>query len=308
MKLVDYYKEKLEIDGIPEFIYKYLGTPSMKRLKGIGYFCGMDYASLDIYNFSEYITRYDHSVTCALLTWKLTKNKLYTIAALYHDVATPCFSHVIDYMNGDYSNQESTEEYTDIILSNDRIFRKCLEEDNLKVEDIINYKDYSIVDNKRPRLCADRLDGVILTGISWTKNVDKKFIDEVVDNLKLFINEDGKEEIGFTDALVGEKVLEVSDSIDVMCHSKEDNYMMELLANIVRLGMGLDLFSYDDLYKITEEELFRILDLSEVKEIEMLLNKFRNIKKEDIEIIELPEIKKRDLNPLVLGKRLKGVK
>lgn len=305
MKLVDYYKDKLEVSKMPEFIYKYLDTPSMKRLKGISYFCGMDYASRDIYNFKEYITRYDHSVTVALLTWKLTKNKLYTIAALYHDIATPCFSHVIDYMNGDYGSQESTEEYTDIILSNDNIFRKCLEEDNLKLEDVINYKEYSVVDNKRPRLCADRLDGVILTGIGWTKNVDKNFIDDVIDTMGLFINEDGKEEIGFTDTMVGRKVLEVSDSIDIVCHSKEDNYMMELLANIVRLGMELDLFSYDDLYRFTEEELFRILDLCEVEEMREYLSKFRNIKREDIEVIELPEIKKRDLNPLVLGKRLK---
>lgn len=54
-------------------------------------------------------------MTVALLTYKLTNDKVATLAGLFHDIATPCFSHVIDYMNGDYENQESTEEYTGTI-------------------------------------------------------------------------------------------------------------------------------------------------------------------------------------------------
>ena len=38
---------------------------------------------------------------------------------------------------------------------------------------IIYFKKYSIVDNDRPKVCADRIDGVILTGIGWTKNITK---------------------------------------------------------------------------------------------------------------------------------------
>ena len=70
-------------------------------------------------NFKEYITRYDHSINVALITWKCTYSKEQTLAALFHDVATPCFSHVIDYMNKDYETQESTEEYTERIIKQD---------------------------------------------------------------------------------------------------------------------------------------------------------------------------------------------
>ena len=90
------------ISDIPEFLYKYLDLDIIKRLKNIGYFCGMDYASKDIYNFKYNISRYDHSITTALLTYRFTKSKEETIAALFHDISTPCFSHVIDYMNKDY--------------------------------------------------------------------------------------------------------------------------------------------------------------------------------------------------------------
>ena len=77
----------------------------------------MDYASKEIYDFKEYVTRFDHSLTTALLTYKITKNKTYSLAALFHDVGSPCFSHVIDYMNKDYKNQESTEEYNEKIIT-----------------------------------------------------------------------------------------------------------------------------------------------------------------------------------------------
>ena len=103
--LLQYYLDKLEYNNRPEFLNKYLDTPCLLRLKKIGYFCGMDYASKDIYDFKEKITRYDHSLTVALLTWKCTNDIKATLAGLFHDVGTPCFSHVIDYMNKDYQNQ-----------------------------------------------------------------------------------------------------------------------------------------------------------------------------------------------------------
>ena len=105
---LQYYLEQLGYSNLPKFLIKYLKTPSLLRLKDISYFCGMDYASKDIYNFSEFISRYDHSLTVSLIVYKLTKDKKATLAGLFHDIATPCFSHVIDYMNQDYEKQEST--------------------------------------------------------------------------------------------------------------------------------------------------------------------------------------------------------
>ena len=93
MSILDYYKELLDVEHV-DFIKKYLEVPSLKRIKEVGYFCGMDYASKEIYDFKEYITRFDHSLTTALLTYKITKNKIYSLAALFHDVGSPCFSHV----------------------------------------------------------------------------------------------------------------------------------------------------------------------------------------------------------------------
>lgn len=301
-KLQTYFKE-LKIDERLSKYDKYLNTPTLLRLKNVGYFCGMDYASKHIYNFSEYISRYDHSKTVCALVDMLTDDPITSLAALFHDSATPCFSHVIDYMNKDYEKQESTEEYTEKIIKSDTELIKLLKKDNIKVENIINFKKYSIVDNERPKLCADRLDGVILTGIGWTKNIMENDIKDIVSNIKLFNNEDNELEIGFINEEIAKKVVEVSKSIDVACHCKEDIYMMELLAKITRLAISRRIIKYEDLYKLNEKELFDILNKGSNLDIIALLQVFRNVKKNEIGTIELSNVKVRKLSPLVNGKR-----
>lgn len=302
---LDYYMNLLGYNNMPRFLKKYLKSPSLLRLKKVGYFCGMDYASKEIYDFSEHITRYDHSITVALITYRLTKSKRATISALFHDVATPCFAHVIDYMNKDYEKQESTEEYTERIIKSDKYLSKCLKKDKIDVNSITNFKNYTVVDNDRPKMCADRFDGVILTAIGWTQNIGKDIIYDAVKDICLLRNEFGEEEISFNNKNVALQILEISESIDLYCHSKEDNYMMQLLADIAKLAIDCHLFTYDDLYLKNEEEIHNILGNCKDKELNELYNKFRNIKKKDVPEIALPYVKIRDLNPIVLGKRVK---
>lgn len=303
--ILQQYLDIIGYSSKPDFLDKYLNTPSLLRLKNVGYFCGMDYASKEIYSFDEYISRYDHSLTVALLTWNYTKNIRATIAGLFHDIATPCFSHVIDYMNKDYENQESTEEYTENILMKDKYLQECLKQDNILVEDISNFKKYSIVDNNRPKLCADRLDGVILTGLFWTKTITIKDVEKIINATQIFKDEDGNQEIGFCTKTVAELVLKTSETIDVFCHSNEDNYMMELLANITKRAIENKYISYNDLYELNEKELIEILENCNNKEINNNLIIFKNIEKENIPEMSLTNIKVRNLNPLVNGKRLK---
>ena len=305
--LFNYYLNKLNYQNIPIFLKKYLKCSSLKRLKKVGYFCGMDYASKDVYDFKEYISRFDHSLSTCLLTYKLTHNKTMSIAALFHDIATPCFSHVIDYMNGDYSKQESTEEYTEYIIKNDKYLLKCLKEDNINILDIINFKKYSIVDNQRPKLCVDRLDGIILPGIAWTKSIKQNDIDIILDNLIIYKNENNEDEIGFKDINIAKKVLKISNDIDILCHSNEDNYMMSLLASITKYIIDNNYLKYEDLYFFEEDKLFNLFKSINDFYFNDLLNKFMNVKKEDIPLTKLDNVKIRDLNPLVNNIRLKEI-
>ncbi len=289
---------------IPDFLNKYLKVDILVRLKDIGYFCGMDYASKDIYDFKYLISRYDHSLSTALLTWRYSKDKKQTIAALFHDISTPCFSHVIDYMNKDYANQESTEDKTEEILNSSSTLSEILADDNLSIKDLVNYKNYPIVDNKRPKLCADRLDGIILTSLAWTKDLDINYIPTILNNIKVYPNELNKPELGFKNKQVAIIVNELNHNINIFCHSKEDNYMMNLLADLTNYCIRNNYITYDELYTKTEKELYKLFSTIKDEDFKYLYHQFKTIKLSDIPIIELPYIKERVINPLVHGKRL----
>ncbi len=301
---LNYYLYLLGYANMPDFLIKYLDTPSLIRLKKIGYFCGMDYASKDIYNFSIYISRYTHSLTTALLTYKISSDRKATLAGLFHDVGTPCFSHVIDYMNKDYANQESTEEYTERIVLSDSYLKQFLLKDGISANEIIDFKKHSLVDSARPKLCADRLDGIILNSLGWTKTISKQDIKDILNSITIYINEEGKEEIGFTDYEVASRVEELSDIIDRYCHSNEDNYMMELLARITKYALDNGYITYDDLYHYDEEYVFGLLYSIKDRVLEEYLLEFTTKKKEDIPTTKLPNLKARVLRPLVNSKRM----
>lgn len=303
-KLLNYYIRLLSNNGIPKFLIKYLNVPCLLRLKRVSYLCGMDYASKEIYNFKEQITRFDHSYTVALLTWMCTKDKKATIAGLFHDIATPCFSHVIDYMNKDYANQESTEEYTERIIKNDKYLLSCLKQDNIDIDEIINFKKYSIVDIDRPMVCADRLDGIILTGITWTRNIEKEDIENIINSIEVYTNEDGRKEIGIDNLSIAQKVKDISETIDVVCHSNEDNYMMELLADITRNCINRNYIKYKDLYLYNENYMMNKIKSIKDQDIKEKLDIFENVKFNEIPKTEICNVKKRELNPLVKGIRL----
>lgn len=137
------------------------------------------------------------------------------------------------------------------------------------------------------------------------KNINKEDISNIVEDMYIFQNEYNEDEIGFKSSNIAKKVLEVSKSIDIYCHSKEDNYMMELLAQITKLAIQREYIIYEDLYSYNEEELFTLFKEKDEDEFKFLLWKFENIKKEDIPNIELPKVKIRKLNPIVNGTRVK---
>ena len=297
--MLKYYQDLLKSLTDYSFLKDYLKDPLLKRLKQVGYFCGMDYASKDIYNFSEYISRYDHSLNVALLTYYLTKDEVQSIAGLYHDVATPCFSHVIDYMNKDYLKQESTELLTKDLLINDDFLIKRIN----NLDDISNFKQYSVVDNERPKLCADRLDAVILNSYGWIRNLDKSDISNIIQDIYLETNEDNEKEIAFKSYDVAKRVKDLNDSINKAMHSKEDIYMMQLLADIVKEAISNNIVTYEELYLKTEVSILNILSSSNIDSINEKMNLFYTISKKSVPNNDTV-VKDRILSPLVRKKRI----
>ena len=293
-----------ELKEVP-FLYKYLTLDILQRLKKIDYFCGMSYASKDIYNFDCNVSRYDHSVNTALLTWKYTHDKEATIAALFHDISTPVFSHVIDYMNRDYKNQESTEAKTFSVMASSEMLSRYLEIDGISLAKIANFKDYSIVDIKRPGLCADRLDGIITSSLVWSKNANFSGVMAVIDSIDVANNEKKQLELNFMREDTASYLQSLNDTMNEMTHSKEDTYMMCLLASIVKHLINRKVVIYDDLFVLNEENFIMIIEQEclEDHKLRQLWDEFKNKKSVD-KYLDI-EVKNRKLVPLVWGERLK---
>ena len=153
-EIIEYLK--ILSNEIPDFIIEYANVPDMQRLKGISMVSACEHTKLIPYKFFH--TRYEHSLGVALIIWHFTKDKKQTIAGLYHDIATPSFSHVVDYLHGDYEKQESTEKLTRTVIKESKEIMKLLKRDNILLDEIVDYHIYPIADNNSPRLAADRLE------------------------------------------------------------------------------------------------------------------------------------------------------
>ena len=208
-------------------------------------------------------------------------------------------------MNKDYANQESTEEKTEEIIKSDDVLMEYLKQDHILVDDIIDFKRYSVVDIDRPKLCADRLDGIILTGLYWTKSLNIDDVSYILNDVMITRNEANEDEIAFKNKGIAKLVLKTSNLIDKYCSSKEDNYMMQLLSKITKLAIKKDIIKYENLYYLTEDEVFKKFMNSNDSEIINLIEIFQTISKRDIPETELPNLKARILNPLVNNRRLK---
>lgn len=243
-------------DEYPSFIDKYLTTDTLNRLKYVTQFCGCDYTKL--YSPLFKYTRFDHSLVVAHMTWHFTHDKKETIMALFHDVGTPCFAHCIDYVFGDYLNQESSEKNIVDIINKDNKIKQFLRDDGLSIEVFNDYSNFHILENKSPQLCTDRLDGVLHTCYIWLHTHSLEQIKEVYDNIIILENESGNPEIGFKDITLAEKFVSMVYNYAKELQGNVDKYVMKYISEIVKLAFKKDLISLEDLYTKREEDICNI--------------------------------------------------
>lgn len=293
----------------PKWLIDYINTPEMQRIGTIGMNCGTDYTK--IFDNKYFFTRLEHSIAVALIIWNFTKSKKQALAGLFHDIATPCFSHCIDYLHGDYLKQEHTENRTLEILKKSNQIMKLLNKDGIDLEEVWDYKIYPIADNPKPRLSADRLEYNFSSGITFTKTWKIENIKEIYHNLELMYNEDNIIEIGFKDISIAENFLMGANILFKEFQSNRDKLIMQFYADIIKIMIKNNIIKEDDLYIYSEKEIVERISKCGIKEIEEIFLKFKNavcicegeIKPINNYFISL-NVKERYINPLVKGKRI----
>ena len=260
---------------IPDFLNDYINTPEMQKQSGISVTCGTCYSKL--FNTTLWYSSLDHSVAVALIVWNFTKDKKQTISALLHDIATPVFKHCIDYMNGDYENQESTEDLTTKIIADSKELMELLNRDCIKLEEVCDYHMYPIADNDTPRLAADRLEYTFSNGMGVRLNLwDLNEIKKIYNNIEVQINEDGLPELGFKDLKIAEKFVNIMSKLSSSYISSQTKYTMELLAIIMKKMSARNLVAVNDLYTLSEKEIIEKIENCNYDKISENFNIWKN--------------------------------
>ena len=193
-KMIKEYFKILE-PQYPYWLNDYINVEELQKQKYISITCGTIYSKL--FESKIFYSSLEHSIAVALIIWHFTHDKKQTLAGLFHDIATPAFKHCIDFLNGDYMTQESTESLTTEIIKNSEKIMKLLKRDNIEIEEICDYHIYPIADNDTPKLSADRLEyslsNALFTYESIIYREDKtrysmQFLADVIKKL----NEEGK--------------------------------------------------------------------------------------------------------------------
>lgn len=243
---------------IPDFLCDCMETPVVKRLKLIGMNCGCEYTSFPQFSGLDSYSRYDHSIGVALIIWHFTGNRKQSIAGLLHDVASPVFSHSVDFMHGDYLKQESTEDGTERLIAGSAELQEILRKYELTTADVCNYHRYPIADNDSPRLSADRLEYTIGNSINYRictlEDVQSFYSDLIVGT-----NEYGNDELMFKSTLIAEFFAKTALACSKIYVSDADRYTMQILSEILAYAIEHRVIEEEDLNSTEPKVIGKLL-------------------------------------------------
>ena len=240
-------------EDYPSFLKKYISLPLLQRLSGIGLLCGTDWTSL--YQNRFCYSRLDHSIGTALIAWHFTHSKAQTIAALLHDVSTTVFSHVSDFRKGDALTQTITESPNATILRSNAALLQLLKEDGLTIQEVEDYHKYPICDNEIPNLSADRLEYMFPSGAALQGSWSLEEIRQVYQKIQVLKNENGQDELGFTDLGAAEIYVEKFLETGHILQLNENKLTLHLLGQITNLAIELGIITEEDCFTLSEAEV-----------------------------------------------------
>ncbi len=277
---------------------KYLNLRILKRLDGVGMNCGVEYTSIPFFAHLPKSTRYNHSLGVALIVNHFGGSKEAVLSGLFHDIATPCFAHSIDFLNGDYEKQVSTEDLTASLLKGSEELIGYLAEDNVNLNSIIDYSLYPLCDNPSPRLSADRLE-YTLRNILYFGFADLKTISTMYQDLVVGENEFGEMEIMFNHLEEALRFGLLSLKTSEVYVSNEDRYAMEDLALTLKEALSEKLILSEDLIKTEKELINKLVSSERGKTIWGRYNSLKEVKEEKSPSAYQVKSKLRHINPYI---------
>lgn len=300
----DYFK--ILESTFPEWLNDYINTNELLKQQYISITCGTIYSNLFESDF--FFSSLDHSIAVSLIIWHFTHNKVQTLAGLFHDIATPVFKHCVDFLNGDYMSQESTEDLTTDIIKNSKEIMELLKRDNIDLSEVDNYHLYPIADNDTPKLSSDRLEYSLSNALFTYKLLDAEKIKEIYNDIEVQRNEENEIELGFKTKSIARNFVKVTSKLSIIYREDRTRYSMQFIADIIKALNTDGKISKKDLYTLKESEIIELIENSKYKEIFDIWKKAKKIKVSKEEPFNVYYVhhgaKVRYIDPLLNGIRI----
>lgn len=306
-RVLDYFNV-LE-PNFPEWLNDYIETKELLKQRYISVTCGTIYS--DLFESEFFFSSLDHSVAVALIVWHFTHDKKQTLSGLFHDIATPVFKHCVDFLNGDYMTQESTEDLTSKIIGSSKEIMDLLERDNIKLEEVDDYHIYPVADNDTPKLSADRFEYSLSNALLTYKLSNIDDIKKIYNDVILDKDEEGTLELSFKSKATALEFVKITSKLSIIYRDDKTRYSMQLIADIIKKLNEDGLITKEDLYNKKESEIIEIIENSKYKEIFNIWKNAKNIKvsKEKPENVYFVHhgAKIRYIDPLVNKRRISSI-
>lgn len=292
--------------NFPDWLEDYIETRELQKQQYISVTCGTIYS--DLFESKFFFSSLDHSVAVALIIWHFTHDKKQTLSGLFHDIATPAFKHCVDYLNGDYMLQESTEELTADIIKNSSEIMALLKRDNIKLEEVNDYHLYPIADNDTPMLSSDRLEYSLSNAYFIYDLCDINKIKEIYEDIIVGKNENEINELSFKTEEIACEFVKLTSKLSVIYREDRTRYSMQLIADIIQKLNEEKMIIKNDLYHMRDKD---VIDIIENSKYSNSFEIWKNAKKVECSKTEPYDVyyvhhgaKVRYINPLVNGKRI----
>lgn len=179
------------------------------------------------------------------------------MAGLLHDIATPVFAHVIDFLRGDHMTQESTEQGTGVCIRSSAELCQMLQQYAIAVEAVEDHHRYPIADNDPPRLSADRLEYTLGNAVNYGI-VSREQARAYYGDLTVGQNEDGQPELVFRSGKTAESFAMTALECSKIYVADPDRYAMEALAELLKQAIGQGILTEADLYRQEQDVIARL--------------------------------------------------
>ena len=221
-------------------------------------------------DFKGFFSRYQHSIGVMLLLRKFNASLEEQIAGLLHDASHTAFSHIIDFV----FNSQSKQSYQDSKLTQAfeiQWINKILRKYDVSPKKILNFENFSLLENELPNICADRIDYTLQDplGQKISANHPKDFLDNLTVHNNKFV---------FKNQLWAKKFaklyLEISQKL--WC-GPEHIALYQLLSDAIKIGLNKKIITKKDLFT-TDKVVLKKLKNSGETEILGRIKLIKNLK------------------------------